>query len=117
VSAFGFLQSLIVQVLTVLAFGLEVFALADAMRTRADAFYVAGKQTKNRWLLILGVATALGFVSLPLFGGGRLDPFGLLPIVAVVAAGVYLADVRPAVRQIRGGGGGGGPKSGPYGPW
>lgn len=112
---FGDLQLLIVQALTVLAFGLEVFALVDAARTRAEAFVVAGKQTKTLWLAILGVATAFGFIALPLFGGGALDPFGLLSIVAVVAAAVYLTDVRPAIRQIRGGGGS--PRSGPYGPW
>jgi hypothetical protein len=113
---FGDLQTLIVQALTVLAFGLEVFALVDAARTRADAFVVTGKQTKILWLVILGVATAFGFISLPFGGAGRLDPFGLLSIIAVVAAAVYLTDVRPAVRQIRGGGSSG-PKSGPYGPW
>lgn len=112
---FGDIQILIVQVLSVLAFGLEVFALVDAARTRSDAFVVAGKQTKTLWLVILGVAAAFGFISMPLFGGGQLSPFGLLSIVAVVGAAVYLTDVRPAVRQIRGGGG---PKnSGPYGPW
>lgn len=112
---FGSLQTLIVLALSVLAFGLEVFALVDAARTRADAFTVTGKQTKTLWLVILGVSTALGFLSLPLSGIAR-DPFGLLSIVAVVAAAVYLTDVRPAVRQIRGGGGG--PRSsGPYGPW
>jgi len=115
---FGVLQLIIVQALTVLAFGLEVFALVDAARTRADAFVVAGKQTKNIWLAILGVATAFGFITLPLFGSsGRLDAFSFLSIVAVVAAIVYLADVRPAVKQLRGGGGGGGSRSGPYGPW
>jgi hypothetical protein len=111
---FGVLQVLIVQALTVLAFGLEVFALVDAARTRADAFVVAGKQTKSIWLAILGVATAFGFIALPLFGGGVLSPFHILSIVAVVAAVVYLTDVRPAVRQLRGGGGS---RSGPYGPW
>jgi hypothetical protein len=38
-----------------------------------------------------------------------------LSIVAVVASAVYLTDVRPAVRQLRGRGGSG--RSGPYGPW
>jgi hypothetical protein len=115
---FVLLQSLIGQALTVLAFGLEVFALVDALRTRADAFAVAGKLTKNIWVAILGVAAAFGFITLPLFGSsGRLDAFGFLSIVAVVAAIVYLADVRPAVKQLRGGGGSGGSRSGPYGPW
>jgi hypothetical protein len=114
---FSDLQKLIEQALAMLAFGFEVFALVDAARTRADAFVAASKQTKPRWLAILGVATALGFVALPvaLLGGGKLGPFDMLSIIAVVAAVVYLTDVRPAVRQIRGGGGGS--RFGPYGPW
>jgi hypothetical protein len=115
VFAIAGLQILIVLLLSVLAFGLEIFALVDAVRTRADAFVVAGKQTKPIWLAILGVAACFGFLSLRVAGGGVLDPLGILSIVGVVAAAVYLTDVRPAVRQIRGGGGGHG--SGPYGPW
>lgn len=108
------LQQLIVLALSVLAFGLELFALIDAARIPSGAFVAAGKLTKPIWLAILGVATAFGFISLPFSGGGMLSPFGLLSIVAVVAAVVYLTDVRPAVRQIRGGGS---KSSGPYGPW
>jgi fatty acid desaturase len=115
--SFANLQFLIVLALAVVAFGLEIFALVDASRTRADAFVAAGKQSKNLWLIILSVAAALGFIALPISGGGLLSPLGLLPVVAAVAAAVYLTDVRPAVRQIRGGGGGRGRSTGPYGPW
>jgi hypothetical protein len=114
--SFAGVQSLIVIALSLIAFGLEVFALVDASRTRSDAFVAAGKQTKNLWLIILGLATAMGFITLPISGGGLLSPLGLLPVAAAVAAAVYLTDVRPAVRQIRGGGGGG-RNTGPYGPW
>jgi hypothetical protein len=109
--SFSSLQGIVMLVLGLLAFGMEVFALIDAARTRADAFVAAGKLTKQRWLIILGVAVAFGFLAL---GGGPLSPLGMLSIVAVVASGVYLVDVRPAVRQIRGGGG---RSQGPYGPW
>ena len=109
------IQLLILMVLAVLAFGLEVFALVDCIRTRPDAFTATGKQTKNRWLIILGLATAFGFLALPFNGGGIMPVYGLLPLIGVVAACIYLADVRPAVRQIRGGGSG--RNSGPYGPW
>jgi fatty acid desaturase len=110
-------QGLLVFALSVLAFGLEVFALVDALRTRPDAFVAAGKQTKTLWLVILSIATALGFIYLPLGGANPFQALGILPIVAVVAAAVYLTDVRPAVRQIRGGGGRNRRNDGPYGPW
>jgi len=99
------LQSLVLLVLGLAALALQGFALIDAIRMRPDAFPAAGKQTKMIWLAILGVATAIGFVSV--FG-----PLNIFNLIGVVAAGVYLADVRPAVRGIAGGGG-----SGPYGRW
>ncbi len=47
--------------------------------------------------MLLGVAMALGVVTL-----ASLNLFALL---GFVAAAVYLADVRPALRQVRGLGG------------
>jgi hypothetical protein len=108
------LQYVIVLVLSVVAFGVEVWALVDALTQKSGSFVAAGKLTKPLWIIILAVATALGFLALPLGGGGFSNPLGLLSIVAVVAAAVYLTDVRPAVRQLGGRGGG---RSGPYGPW
>jgi hypothetical protein len=110
----AYLQSGVLVVLAVLAFGMQIYALVDAARTRPDAFVAAGKLTKQKWVAILAVAAAFGFIALPPpIGAGFLSSLGFLSIVAVVAASVYLVDVRPAVRQIRGGGG----RSGPYGPW
>jgi hypothetical protein len=110
----AYLQSGVLVVLAVLAFGMQIYALVDAARTRPDAFVAAGKLTKQKWVAILAVAAAFGFIALPPpIGAGFLSSLGFLSIVAVVAASVYLVDVRPAVRQIRGGGG----QSGPYGPW
>ena len=112
------LQYLVVLILSVLAFGVEAWALIDAITQKSGAFVAAGKLTKPIWLIILAVATALGFLALTteIGGNGPLGTFNLLSIVAVVAAAVYLTDVRPAVRQLRGRGGSGG-RSGPYGPW
>lgn len=91
----GQLQYWIVFGLSLLALGVEVFALAHAVRQRKDAFTATGKQTKTFWVAVLVLATLLGFVSL---GGG----LGLLAIIGIVGAGVYLADVRPAIDTIMG---------------
>jgi len=107
------LQALIVLALALGAFALEVFALVDALRRRSDAFVAAGKRTKRFWVVLLVFAVALGFIGLPRPVGFG-DALSIFSIIAVVAAAVYLTDVRPAVRQIRGGGG---THSGPYGPW
>ena len=106
----GGAQSLVLLVLGLLAFAMQVFALVDAVRNRPDAFVAAGKRTKQFWLIVLGVAAALGFVSI-------LNPLNIFSLLAVVGAGIYLADVRPALRQVSGGGGNRGQHMGPYGPW
>ena len=101
-------QSLVYYVLGALAFLTQLLALIDAMRRRPDAFIAAGKMTKQRWLIILGVATAIGFISL-----GGLGALGILNIAAFVAAAVYHVDVKPALKQVSGGGG----SRGVSGPW
>ena len=103
----GQAQGYVMLVLTLAALALEVFAFVHALKTRPDAFVAAGKRTKQFWMAVTGVAILLGFVSL----GG----LGLLAILGVVAAGVYLADVRPAVETVQGRGNNS--HQGPYGPW
>ncbi|MFL5956102.1 MAG: DUF2516 family protein [Solirubrobacterales bacterium] len=110
------IQVVVVLLLSVFAFGVEAWALIDAFTQKSGAFVSAGKLTKPLWLIILAVAAALGLLALTTaIAGGPLGTFNLLSIVAVVAAAVYLTDVRPAVRQLRGRGGSG--RGGPYGPW
>ena len=103
-------QGVVTLLLGLAAFAMEVFALVDCVRHRPDAFVAAGKRTKQFWSIILGIAVLLGFVSV---GSQLTFSIGL---IALVAAGIYLADVRPALRQVSGGRGGG-QHMGPYGPW
>ena len=98
------------EVLAIAALAVEVWAFVDAVRRPAAAFPAAGKQTKPLWLVILGVAAVIGLWSSTL-GGPNL--VSLFPIVAFVAAAIYLTDVRPKVREFKGGSS----SSGPYGPW
>ncbi|MGI8702701.1 MAG: DUF2516 family protein [Nocardioidaceae bacterium] len=80
-------------VLWVLLLGMKLFALVDAVY-RKDAFYVAAdKQNKAFWIILLAVFLVLQ-VILP-------SPMQLLNLVGTVAAGVYLADVRPTLRSMR----------------
>jgi uncharacterized membrane protein len=104
---FGSLQWLIALVFGVGALVLAVFGLVDAFRHRPEAFTAAGKRSKNFWLVVLGIAVALSFYSIQY-------PFTLPWIAAVVAAGVYAADVRPALRKVMGRGSSG---DGPAGRW
>ena len=106
-SSLSQVQGWIVILLSVVALGVEVYALVDCLRRRPDAFVAAGKRTKQFWLLVTGVATLLGVVAVGGFPG-------ILAIIAIVAAGVYLADVKPALDQVMGRGSG---NQGPYGSW
>ena len=96
--------------LSMAAFVVEAWAFIDAVRRPAGAFPAAGKQTKPLWLIILGGAAVIG-LGTAVYGGG-MSLIGILPIAAFVAAAIYLTDVRPKVREFRGG-----TSSGPYGPW
>ena len=97
--------------LGLVAFVVEAWAFIDAITRPSQAFTAAGKQTKQLWLIILGVAAVVG-LAFAIIGVG---PTSILPVAAFVAAAVYLADVRPKVRSF--------PKNrsgtsqGPYGPW
>lgn len=103
------LQGYVAVVLGVVLFAMEIFAFVDCLRQRADAFPAAGKQTKVIWLALTGAAAVIGFLSV-------LNPLQIFGLLAVVAAGVYLAGVRPALRQVIGRAKDNNP-SGPYGPW
>jgi hypothetical protein len=87
-------DTLLLSVLGLGALALKVWALVDACIRPGVAFAAAGKLTKPAWIAILAVAVLLT--------GG--DFLGLLGLASVIAAIVYLVDVRPAVRELRPGG-------------
>ena len=96
--------------LAVAAFAVEAWAFIDAITRPKQAFVAVGKQTKAIWLIILGVAFVLGLYAAA-YGGVT----GILAVAAFVAAAIYLADVRPKVKEF--GRGRSRSSSGPYGPW
>ena len=100
------------EALAIAAFVFEAYAFIDAIRRPAPAFVAAGKQTKPLWLVITGVATAIG-LGTAAYGSA---PIGILAVAAFVAAAIYLTDVRPKVKGFRDRGSSG-THMGPYGPW
>ncbi|MGW1996906.1 DUF2516 family protein [Embleya sp. NPDC001921] len=99
------------QALTWLFLGillLKVFCLFDAAFRREDAYRAADKKKKSFWLILLGIAVVVDVLPIGL---------GLLLMLAgLVAAIVYLVDVRPALKEVAGGRGGG-RNMGPGRPW
>jgi len=106
---FATLQFLIVTLLSYAAFGLGVWALIDAVRRAPGAFESAGKQTKTLWVVILTVATAILFISLPFpYGSASMSIFNFVGLAAAVAVIIYQVGVKPALGAHRKGPRGGG---------
>jgi len=103
--------TLFFAVLLLAAFVIELWAFVDVIRRPAAAFLAAGKQTKQIWLIISGVAAVLGLAFA--FYGGITN---FLAVIAFAAAAIYHVDVRPKVKEYRNNKGGG-TSYGPYGPW
>lgn len=94
---YGF-QSILLLTLGAVALACEAYAFVDALRHPDGAYVAASKRTRTFWLVLLGVAMVLGFVTL-------FNPLSIFGLLGFVGAAVYLADVRPALRQVRGLGG------------
>jgi uncharacterized protein DUF2516 len=71
---------------------IEIVAIINCAMQRQDAFPVVGSLSKATWMLILAGALVLTVACTlqdqPYFG-----------FLAVTAAGIYLLDVRPALRD------------------
>jgi hypothetical protein len=85
-------DGLVYQILNWAGLALTVWAFVDALIRPAAGFVAAGKLTKPGWAAITGIAAVAVFLL------GTMSFFGL---PAIIAAIVYLVDVRPAVRGLR----------------
>jgi hypothetical protein len=82
-------------VFTVLRYGtlaLALWAFVDALVRPAAGYVAAGKLTKPGWAAITGLSALVIY---------WMGPMSFLGLPAVIAAVVYLVDVRPAVRGLR----------------
>jgi hypothetical protein len=82
-------------IFTVLRYGtlaLALWAFVDALIRPAAGYVAAGKLTKPGWAAITGLAARIIY---------WMGPMSFLGLPAVIAAVVYLVDVRPAVRGLR----------------
>jgi len=85
------LAGVVLQLVSWAASAATIYAFVNAAMQRPDAYPAADKLTKPAWLAILGVAGLLSWV---------LGVTGM--VIAAVAAGVYLVDVRPKLLEIQG---------------
>ncbi|NVM95596.1 DUF2516 family protein [Arthrobacter wenxiniae] len=96
----------ILAVLGAVAFGIQIWALSDCLRTPAADFQRVYKRSKQFWGALTGISAFFGFLYLLPAATSLIAPdMGMLMIInlaGATVAGVYLADVRPALAEVRG---------------
>lgn len=81
----------VLQLLFWAVLAVTVYAFVHAAMQRPDAYTAVDKLTKPVWMVILGVSALLSWV---------LGIMGV--VIAAVATGVYLVDVRPKLLEVQG---------------
>lgn len=103
------INSAVLFLAAIVALVVQVWALVDCLIAKPREFEASLKRTKGFWTGITAVSAVVGFIYVFVHSAGF---FLLVDLAACVGAGVYLADVRPALRSVRGSGG---RSAGPYG--
>lgn len=87
------IQSTILLVIHLALLVVTIYAFISSLTFSAQAYRAAGKWSKQGWSILLGFAALLQVVP--------LVAIGLVQMALVIAAFVYLADVRPALSSLR----------------
>lgn len=88
-----YLDSYVLWAIWIAGIPVGIYAFVHALLQRAEAFTAAGKLTKPAWLGITGVSALV----LLLFRG----PSTFLWLPGIIAALVYIVDVRPRVIEVQ----------------
>ena len=85
-------EGTILLVVTVGVVCVKIFALVTSLLFSVEHYRAADKLTKPAWVAILGLGVAANVLI--------WDPLNLLNLAFAIAAFVFLADVRPALRGL-----------------
>ncbi|WP_164519779.1 DUF2516 family protein [Nocardioides ferulae] len=85
-------QFWIVSLVNVVLLAVKFFAFGSSLTFSKESYEAAGKLTKPTWTILLGLGAVLSIISIGSF---------LISLIFTVAAFVYLADVRPAMKGLR----------------
>jgi asparagine N-glycosylation enzyme membrane subunit Stt3 len=83
---------LIMAVVSLGMFVAQAVAFIDALSQSKEAYVAGDKLTKQAWCIILGLALVAHMLI--------WNPLNLFNLVGIVAAIVYLVDVRPTLRSL-----------------
>lgn len=90
------LQGTLFLVVLVVLLAIKGFAFINSLMYSAEAYEAAGKLTKTAWCAITGLGFAAQLILLR-------SPLNIISLAFTIAALVYLADVRPALREVTSG--------------
>ncbi len=85
-------QGILYLIIAFAILAIAIFTFVNSLLYSRQAYDAANKLTKTTWCSILGLGVVLQLVPVNL---------PLINIVMLVAALVYLADVRPALSSLR----------------
>lgn len=91
------IQSIVVLVVLLVLLVVKGFAFVNAVSFPAEAYDATGKQTKQTWTAILGIGLLIQLATLFINLGFLTS---ILNLGFTIAAFVYLADVRPALKGV-----------------
>ena len=77
---------------------LKIWAFVDATTQKKEVFAAVGRQSKLFWSALLGISVLSQFISVWTQGSN----YGILQLVGLILAIVYLVDQRPKMNEIRG---------------
>jgi len=77
---------------------LKIWAFVDATTQKKEVFSAVGRQSKLFWSALLGISVLSQFISVWTAGSN----YGILQLVGLILAIVYLVDQRPKMNEIRG---------------
>ncbi|WP_134766796.1 DUF2516 family protein [Nocardioides sp. 1609] len=86
------IQNAVYLIVFFVGLSVAIFAFVNSLLYSAESYDAANKLTKTAWCTILGLGVVIYFVPVPI---------PLVNIILLVAALVYLADVRPALAGLR----------------
>ena len=86
------IESYLTLVMMFVLLAVTLFAFINSLLYSAESYVAAGKLTKPAWNIILGLGVVLQLIPAGLF---------IIQIAMIIAALVYLVDVRPALVGLR----------------
>lgn len=89
------IESWIIQAASIALLGVKAYAFVHALTVSAPAYEAAGKLSKLAWTALLAISLLAQVVF---FWLGPINPINL---IFTVVTFVYLADVKPAVADLR----------------